>query len=74
MIHDHIVVALTDVSLAEKLQLNPELTLEIAITKTQHLEMVKKQQAVVRADILYVDVIHKRKPSKDKRPTESEQE
>ena len=36
--------------------------------------MVKKEQAVVRADILYVDSIHKRKLSKDKRPTESKQE
>ena len=74
MIRNRIVVGLTDVSLGEKLQLNPELTLEIAITKARQSEMVKKQQAVVRADILYVDGIHKGKPSKDKRPTESKQE
>ena len=61
-------------SLAEKLQLDPELTLEMAITKAQQSEIVKKQQAVVRADIPYVDGIHKRKPSKDKRPTESKEE
>ena len=73
MIRDRIVVGLTDASLAEKLQLNPELTLETAITKARQSEMVKKQQAVVRADIPYVDGIHKRKPSKDKRPTESKQ-
>ena len=36
--------------------------------------MVRKQQAVVRVDIPYVDDIHKRKPSKDKRPTENKQE
>ena len=74
MIRDHIVVGLTDMSLAEKLQLNPELTLEAAITKARQSEMVKKQQAVVRADIPYVDNIHKRKPSKDKIPTENKQE
>ena len=68
MIHDRIIVGLTDASLAEILQLNPELTLETAITKTQQSEMVKKQQAVLRADIPYVDGIHKRKPSKDKDP------
>ena len=52
-------------SLPEKLQLNPELTLEAAITKAQQSEMVKKQQAVVRVAIPYVDDIHKRKLSKD---------
>ena len=36
--------------------------------------MVKKQQAVVRVDIPYTDDIHKRKSSKDKRPTENKQE
>ena len=40
---DRIVVGLTDASLAEKLQLNPELTLETAITKAWQSEMVKKQ-------------------------------
>ena len=69
MIRDRIVVGLTDMSLAEKLELSPKLTLETAITKARQSEMVKKQQAVVRADIPYVDGIHKRKPSKDKRPT-----
>ena len=34
MIRDHIVVVLTDEYLGEKLQLNPEVTLETAITKT----------------------------------------
>ena len=62
MIRDRIIVGLTDASLAEKLQLDPELTLETAITKARQSEMVKKQQVVVRADILYVDDIHKRKP------------
>ena len=40
---DCIVVELNDASLAEKLQLNPELTLETAITKAWQSEMVKKQ-------------------------------
>ena len=51
MIHNHIVVGLTDASLAEKLHLDPELTLETAITKAWQSEMVKKQQTVVRVDI-----------------------
>ena len=51
MICDRIIVGLTDPSLAEKLQLDPELTLETAITKAQQSEMMKKRQAVVRADI-----------------------
>ena len=68
MILDRIVVGLTDASLAEKLQLDPEFTLKTAITKAQQSEMVKKQQAVVRVDIPYVDGIHKRKPSKIKDP------
>ena len=71
MIRDHIVVGLTDMSLAEKF---PELTLEAAITKARQSEMVKKQQAVVRVDLPYVDDIHKRKLSKDKIPTENKQE
>ena len=40
---DCIVVGLTDASLAEKLQLNPELTLETAIIKARQSDMVKKQ-------------------------------
>ena len=74
MIRDRIIVGLTDTSLAERSQLDLELTLEIAITKARQSKMVKKQQAVVRADTPYVDGIHKRKPSKDKRLTESKQE
>ena len=36
--------------------------------------MVKKQQTVGRVDIPYVDGIHKRKLSKNKKPTKSKQE
>ena len=66
MIRDHIVVELIDASSAEKLQNNPNLTLETAITKARQSEMVKKQEAVVRADIPYVYDINKRTPSKIK--------
>ena len=66
MIRNRIIVGLTDASLAEKLQLDPELILETAITKARQSEMVKKQQTVVRKDVPYVDGIHKRKPSKIK--------
>ena len=52
MIIDCIVVRLTDASLAEKLQLDPELILETAITKTQQSEVIKKQEAVVMATFL----------------------
>ena len=71
MIRDCIVVELTDASLAEKLQLGPELTL---ITKARQSETVKKQQAVVRADIPYVGGICNQKPVKDKKPVVSRPE
>ena len=48
MIRDRIVVGLQDGKLAEKLQLDSELTLEKAVNQAQQSEAVKKQQAVVR--------------------------
>ena len=50
MIRDRIVVGLLDSTLSEKLQLEPNLTLEMAITSARQREQVKKQQQVIRAD------------------------
>lgn len=50
MIRDRIVVGLRDSALAEKLQLEADLTLEKAVTSARQRESVKKQQKVVRAD------------------------
>ena len=48
MIRDRIVVGLRDARLSEKLQMDPELTLEKAVSAARQSEAVKKQQAVVR--------------------------
>ena len=45
---DRIVVDLQDRALSERLQLDPELTLEKAITFARNAEMVKVQQKVLR--------------------------
>ena len=50
MIWDRIIVGLLDSTLSEKLQLKPDLMLEMAITSTRQREQVKKQQQVIRAD------------------------
>ena len=49
MIRDQIIVDLRDTSLSEKLQLNPELTLEKAITAVWQPEAVKKQQNALQS-------------------------
>ena len=51
MIRDRIVVGLRDVALSEKLQTDPELTLNKAITMARQTEAVREQQSVVRGDI-----------------------
>ena len=48
MIRDRIVVGLLDTALSEKLQLDPDLTLEKAMTSARQREMVRKQQPVLR--------------------------
>ena len=48
MIHDHIVVGLLDDGLSEKMQLDPNLTLEKAVSITRQSEAVHKQQGIVR--------------------------
>lgn len=48
MIRDRLVVGLRNVNLSEKLQLDPDLTLEKAVAQARQSELVKKQQSVVR--------------------------
>ena len=51
MIRDRIVVGLHDVGLSEKLQTDPELTLDKAITMARQTEAVRGQQPVVRGNM-----------------------
>jgi len=48
MVRDRLVVGLLDASLSEKMQLDPELTLDKALSMARHSEAVRKQQPVVR--------------------------
>ena len=48
MVRDRIVVGILDSTLSEKLQLDPELTVDKAVTRARQSEAVKKQQATVR--------------------------
>ena len=50
MIRDRIVVGIRSAKLSEKLQLDPKLTLEIAVTQARQAEAVKLQQAVIRGE------------------------
>ena len=47
MIRDRIVVGLQDVSLSEKFQLDPDLTLKKAVTAAHQKEAVKQQQSTL---------------------------
>ena len=48
MIRDRIVVGIRNTSLSERLQLDPKLTLESAVTQVRQSETVKQRQAVLR--------------------------
>ena len=48
MIRDRLVVGLRDAVLSEKLQMEPDLSLEKAVSYARQREAVKKQQSVVR--------------------------
>ena len=67
LIRDRLVVGLKDTKLAERLQLDPELTLEKAVNQTRQSEAVKKQQVLLRDDQSShgvketVDAVHKSK-------------
>ncbi|KAL5020662.1 hypothetical protein ScPMuIL_002255, partial [Solemya velum] len=57
MIRDRLVVGLRDEKLAERLQLDPDLTLEKAVTQVRQTEIVRKQQSVVRNDIVTENIV-----------------
>ena len=48
MIRDRLVVGLADVALSERLQMDPDLTLQRAVEKARNSELVKKQQGTIR--------------------------
>ena len=48
MIRDRIVVGIRDSQLSEKLQMDPNLTLEKAVAQSRQAESVRKQQAIIR--------------------------
>lgn len=66
LIRDRIVVGLRDRRLSEKLQLDPKLTLDLAIRQAKQSEMVKKQQSLLHSDDktapANVDSVQKAKP------------
>ena len=69
MIRDRIVVGLADQKLSEKLQLDPDLTLEKAINSVRQSESIRSQQSIVRgqedtSQRAKVDRVHKSKPQK----------
>lgn len=51
LIRDRIVVGIKDAKLSEKMQLDPDLTLERSITLAKQSEAVKKQQPIIRGQI-----------------------
>ena len=65
MIRDRIVVGIRDEALSERLQFNPELTLEKAKTLVRQREAVHEQQALLRhgpKQELTVDAVRRRPP------------
>ena len=51
MLRDRIVVGIRNSTLAEKLQLDPKLTLESAILQARQSEVVKSQQSLLRGEV-----------------------
>ena len=66
MIRDRIVVGLRDATLSEKLQMDPELTLDKAVVAARQREAVKKQQAVVRGEHPSINAIRAKSAYKGK--------
>lgn len=60
-IRDRIVIGIADGEVSQKLQLEPDLTLEKAISIARHSELVKTQNASVRATNVEVDAVNARK-------------
>ena len=52
LICDGIVVGIRDASLSERLQIDPELTLEKAVTVVSQREAVREQQLTIKEDRL----------------------
>ena len=69
LIRDRIVVGLRDAKISEKLQLDPALTLEKAVTLARQKEAVHEQQSIVRSCGLSENKIDSVK-DKDYCPTE----
>lgn len=70
MIQDRIVVGLRDTKLSEKLQLDPELTLEKAVTQVQQAKAIQQQQSLVwgtsknhKQPNTHIGVVQKRRPN-----------
>ena len=69
LIRDRIVVGLLDSKLAEKLQLDPELTLTKAMHQARQSEAMKRQQTLMKNDFkepAEVDAVNFKKPPKSK--------
>lgn len=56
IIRDHIVVSIRDAKLSEKLQLDPNLTLDKTITQVRQNEEIKRQQPIIRREKSEVNV------------------
>nr|XP_055068361.1 uncharacterized protein LOC129450004 [Misgurnus anguillicaudatus] len=75
LIRGRLVVGLRNVSLSEKLQLDKDLTLETAITKTRQFEEVRRQQCDLRGEnggaskCSNVDAVHAENDKKPKFPS-----
>ena len=57
IIRDRIIVGIQDAQLSEKMQMEPELTLERAVTLARQSEGVKTQQPTVRGELLQESTI-----------------
>ena len=74
LIRDRIVVGLRDRRLSEKLQLDPKLTLDLAIKQAKQSEMVKKQQNLLHSDktaAANIDRVQKSRPVRAEKPKTS---
>ena len=61
MIRDRIIVGLQDAALSEKLQLEANLSLELAIAKVRQSKLIKQQQPTVRGTEQKVEAISNKK-------------
>ena len=75
MIRDHIVVGLRDAAVAQKLQMDHELTLDKAVTLTRQSEPIKTQQSVIRPpaidDSVSIEAIKSNRQTYHRKPQKS---